>query len=369
MGTRSGPGKQRVLKKALDYLEDVRVGPLRPILSLLTERGFDASAVLAEADVDLKLFADPENRIPLGKLGHLFEICVERTRCPHFGLLVGERFRPESLGTLSSMMRNCATVGEALRLAASHLGINDRGAITLVLDIGNSRTALAYALLGGRTHAAIQILDGAIAIQHQLLSELCGPSWRPLLVQLSRSRPRNVRPFRKILGPRLEFNSDLSTIVFDSHWLDHPIAGANPASLAAASTAIAVAEASQENSFASQVRRAIYALLFTDSATAPRVAGLFNMPERTLRRHLAEEGTSVRDLVGAARRELSYHLLRETDLSMSEISQALHYADIAVFSRAFHAWSGRTPSQWRARHMPRRGRRWPELQSERAGTA
>lgn len=354
--TRSGSGGLRAQKKALDFLEDIRVGPLRPILSLLAERGLDAAAVLAEADVDLNLFADPENRMPLGRLGRLLEVCVERTRCAHFGLLVGQRFRAGYLGVLDSMIRNSATVGEALRQGSTHLGVNDRGAIAPVLDIGNSRSALAYALLGGSTRAAMQIVDAAVAIEHQLLSQLCGPSWKPLLVRLSRSRPRNVHPYREILGPKLEFNSDLSAIVFDSQWLEHPISGADPASLAAVSTVIASTEASQQNSFATQVRRAIYALLFTGSATAPSVARLFNMSERTLRRRLAEDGTSVRDLVSAARRELSYHLLHETDLSVSEVSEALHYADMAAFSRAFHAWSGSSPSQWRARRMPRRGR-------------
>lgn len=357
MGVRSGSGQQHAQSQALSSLEDVRVGPVIPLLSLLADRGLDPAAVLAEADVDLQLFSDPENRIPMGKLGQLFETCVRRTRCPHFGLLVGQRVRPESLGTLDSLTRNCVTLGEALRLAATHLGINDRGAISLVLDVGNSRTALGYALFGGLTPAAVQILDGAIAMQHRLLSNLCGPSWRPLLVQLSHSRPRSVGPFRKILGPKLEFNSVLSAIVFESRWLDHPIAGADPASFAAVSKVIESTESRQANSFATQVRRAIYALLFTDSATAPQVARLFNLPERSLRRRLAEEGATVRGLVSEARRELSYHLLRGTDLSVSEISQALHYADIAVFSRAFHAWSGRSPSQWRARHVPRqRGR-------------
>jgi AraC-like DNA-binding protein len=354
VGVRPGSGQRRAQNQALSSLEDVRIGPVMPLLSLLAERGLDSSTVLAEVGVDLQLFSDPENRIPMGKLGELLETCGKRTRCPHFGLLLGHRVRPESLGALNSLMRNCATVGEALRLAATHLGVNDRGAISLVLDVGNSRAALGYALFGGRIPAALQILDGAIAMQYRLLSDLCGPSWRPLLIQLSRSRPRNVGPFRKILGPNLEFNSVLSAIVFESRWLDHPIVGADPASLAAVSTVIESTEARQANSFATQVRRAIYALLFTDSATAPQVAHLFNLPERTLRRRLAEEGATVRGLVSEARRELSHHLLRATDLSMSEIAQALHYADTAVFSRAFHAWSGKSPSQWRARHVPRR---------------
>jgi AraC-like DNA-binding protein len=33
---------------------------------------------------------------------------------------------------------------------------------------------------------------------------------------------------------------------------------------------------------------------------------------------------------------------------LSEIAAALHYADAAVFSRAFRCWSNTSPSEWRA---------------------
>jgi AraC-like DNA-binding protein len=106
--------------------------------------------------------------------------------------------------------------------------------------------------------------------------------------------------------------------------------------------------------FSQQVRRAIHALLFSSSASTPKIAGLFNVAPRTLRRRLADEGMTVRDLVHDVRRELSFHLLRDTDLRLAEIAATLRYADAAVFSRAFRSWTNMNPKRWRAPGAPER---------------
>ena len=38
--------------------------------------------------------------------------------------------------------------------------------------------------------------------------------------------------------------------------------------------------------------------------------------------------------------------------SYKEIASALHFADAAVFSRAFRSWSKTNPREWRARREP-----------------
>ena len=47
--------------------------------------------VIREAGLDPSLFDDGANVIPHAALGRLLTLCVARTNCPHFGLLVGRR--------------------------------------------------------------------------------------------------------------------------------------------------------------------------------------------------------------------------------------------------------------------------------------
>jgi AraC-like DNA-binding protein len=285
--------------------------------------------------------------VSFAALGRLLEACVEVTRCSHFGLLIGQRFRMEALGTLGQLIRNAPTVRDALRMAALHLQIHDRGAVSLSIDAGDDQTVLGYTLFAGRTPAAEQILDGAIAMQYLLLRDLCGPAWRPRVIQLSHKRPAKPAPLKRFFGAPVAFDAQLSGIVFDSRWLDHPIAGADPDVFSAVTRAIEANLSQSMSSLVAQVRRSLHSMIFTGSATSANVARLFDLHERTLRRRLREEGATVRGLMGEARRELAHHLLRDTDLQILEVASILGYSDGTVFSRAFRTWSNSSPHEWR----------------------
>jgi len=335
---------------------DVRVGPLRPIPVILAEHGVDPVPVLASVGLRPRLFDDPHNLLSFTTLGRLFETCVKATQCRHFGLLVGARFTLDSLGVLGQVMRNSPTLRDALRLATLNIELHDRAAAALTLDLGNSQAALGYSIFDGETPAADQILDGAAAVHFRIFRELCGPTWKPIRIQLSHRRPRSIAPLRQFFGPNLEFDTRISGVVFDSSWLDHRIAGADPAAHAAIVARIASMRARARAPFANEVRRAIHAMLFSASASTASLANLFNVHERTLRRRLGAEGATVRELVGDVRQELAHHLLRDTTLPVSEIAAILRYSDVAVFSRAFRKRSQMSPSEWRSRHAAARAR-------------
>jgi AraC-like DNA-binding protein len=333
---------------------DVRVGPLGPIPAVLAEHGLDPVQVLGKVGLHPCVFDDQDNRVSFLALGRLFETCVNLTQCQHFGLMIGERFTLDALGVLGQVMRNSPTVRDALRLAIQHIELHDRGAVALALDLGKSRAALGYALFDGGTPAADQILVGAMAIHCRIFRELCGRSWKPLTIQLSHRRPKSLGAFRRLFGPTLEFDARISAVVFDARWLDHPIAGADPATYSAIVDTIASMEARQHAPFADQVRRAIHAMLFSASASSATIANLFNLHERTLRRRLHAEGATVRELVSEVRHEIADHLLRDTTLPVSEIAAVLRYSDATVFARAFRSRSRMSPSEWRVRHAAAR---------------
>jgi len=327
---------------------DVRVGPLMPIPAILREHGIDPLAVLAQVGVDGRLFDDPENRVSLADLGTLLDVCSRLTHCPHFGLLIGQRFDISALGVLGELMRNSPTLHDALGLATRYLELQDRGAVSLTLDLGEGKSALGYSLFAVRSPASGQILAGSIAIHYLLLRELCGPKWRPVLVQLAHSRPADLTPWQQFFRARLQFDAPISAVVFDSRWLDRPIAGADPAQYAAIGKHIEATHPQHALPFLAQVRRALHAMIFTGSASTANLSHLFNLHERTLRRRLALEGVTVRGLLSEARRELAHRLLRETDQPVSEIAAVLSYSDVTVFARAFRRWSGASPREWRA---------------------
>jgi AraC-like DNA-binding protein len=68
---------------------------------------------------------------------------------------------------------------------------------------------------------------------------------------------------------------------------------------------------------------------------------------RTLKRRLADQGTSFSALLDEVRRDRATLLLRAGELSVDEIGARLGYSDPANFARAFRRWTGSSPRAFR----------------------
>jgi AraC-like DNA-binding protein len=75
------------------------------------------------------------------------------------------------------------------------------------------------------------------------------------------------------------------------------------------------------------------------------IAAELNISARSLRRRLAEEGTSFRELTLETTGTLAEELLR-SGCTVDAVAHRLGYASISAFSAAFRTWSGRTPGQF-----------------------
>lgn len=328
---------------------DVRIGPVAAVPMVLTELGINPRRAFVRAGVPIHLFKNPENRIAFDALGRLLSECASLTNRTHFGLLVGKHFDLKGLGAIGYLMRNSATVGEALRALLLHLHLHDRGAAPVLLNLDTSTVVLGYSIYRPGVPGVSQLYDAAIAIGFRALADICGPTWKPLRVQFSHVRPKDTRPYQQLFGSNLRFDAEVSGIVFASSWLDHAIAGADPALRVLIAQAIREEHAIGTTTFANEVRSALHQMVLNGISSAQDVARLFGIHDRTLRKRLAAEQTSLQQLVTQTRFTLAQQLLANTQLPLSEIAAALHYADSAVFSRAFRKCAQVSPKEWRAR--------------------
>jgi AraC-like DNA-binding protein len=328
---------------------EVRIGPVQALPKLLRELGVDPQRAFAQASVDAGVFDQPENRLRVDDLGRLLEVCVALTGRDDFGLRVGERFDLKRFGLLGELMRHSASVGDALRMLLSYLHLHDRGAAPLLLGPAFGSVMLGYSIYRHGVPASAQVHDGAIAIAYRLLAELCGPAWKAQRVQFSHGRPVRMAEYRRVFGPSLGFDAEVSAIVFDPAWLDQPIAGADALRHLQLARLLQEAAAAQPLSLGEQVQGMLQQMVLNGTANAGAVAQRFGVHERTLRRRLQAQGTSLQQLIGHTRFELAQQLLRNTALSVTAIAAALHYKDANAFSRAFRGWAQLSPMQWRDR--------------------
>lgn len=95
------------------------------------------------------------------------------------------------------------------------------------------------------------------------------------------------------------------------------------------------------------VRALAAELALTGPLTVGRIAGRLDTSSRTLQRHLADQGVSLRGIVQESRLEIARVLLCKTDLDVQDIAVLTGYSTPSGFARAFAQWAGCSPRTFR----------------------
>ncbi len=298
---------------------------------------------LTEADL-----AEPDERISLA----LVERLVLRARAlsgePAVGILLGVQMRISAHGYLGFAAMVASTIGEALEIAvrfaptrtnalALHLGAEgDEVALVIeeLADFGAARDAVVLALVEGIRQIG-QALTG-----------------KPLQgrAELAFSEPPYFAKLSRVAGtPHVRFGAPENRIVFPRATLDVPLVMADPAAFRLATDQCERALSAIRD--ASRITAKVRALLGRRgglSRSLDDVAKQLHVSSRTLKRHLAAEGTTFKSVHDEARRDEALRLVR-TELGLEAVADRLGYSDLANFTRAFRRWTGMTPGAYRRR--------------------
>ena len=325
---------------------DVRLGPISTLPATLLQHGIDPAPLLQQAGLEIEAFNDPARRVPLDALTRLLEACVKATGNVHFCLLIGQQFKMPMLGVLGYMMKNETSVRAALRRLVLDLRLQDRSAAVSLEDLTERLVGLSYAVCTPGTRAVWLADDTSLMVGWRIMKSLCGASWRPVEVRLAHHRPANPRRYGELFAAPVRFDVPLSMLVFERRWLDAPVVGADPVLLSFLDQ-LSAAAPGLPTRLTDRVRRVLRSGVMTRRSDADSVADLFSMSARTLRRRLADEGSTFQALVAEARLVVARQLLESSRMPVSEIAASLHYGDVTAFSRAFRGWTGMPPNAWR----------------------
>lgn len=153
----------------------------------------------------------------------------------------------------------------------------------------------------------------------------------------------------KYFGCPIRMATRHNALILDVSDLDRPFPGHNLEMLEMLTPALSAAlgELEAQSSVAEQVKIILKRGLASGQPNLSDVAKQLGMSDRTLQRRITGEGSSFRDLLSDARRELGRHLLVDPAMDIDEIACLLGYQDTTSFYRAFREWEGMPPNRWR----------------------
>lgn len=266
---------------------------------------------------------------------------------PALGIAAGARQSPVSWGLPGLAMLTFPTLGEAVHFALAHQ--IEAGALVehRLVEAGQAMHIDVAPKVTDRQIEPFLVeesLAGALAVGRYL----AGDGLRPIRVELSFDKEGHAEVCRRFFGCPVQFGSGRNRMTLEARWLGTRLRGYDPVTcevLRARLASLIELPAGQHDlveSLANQLRfNAEEKLLQKD------LAHTVNMSERTLRRRLRDQDVSYRTLRDSARHERAIDLLRNSEMSIAAISEAVGYGDARAFRRAFQRWTGKLPTEYR----------------------
>ncbi|MDQ8036111.1 MAG: AraC family transcriptional regulator [Pedobacter sp.] len=279
-----------------------------------------------------------------------FNILVDRalrlTGEPALGYHFGLQTKLSAHGFLGYAVMTSATLGDAIALTEKFFStrsgalelkffVQDDVAVVQIDSTVDIKLPFAFpfeSLLVGLCHAGAYI-TGKNSMDAEIWIDFPEPAYYAACAHL--------------LPCPIRYGKNVNQLRFPAALLAEPLLMADPtASQLAREQCERELAALSSQPLVSRVR----ALLGEDLGAMPdleSVAARCCMSARSLKRKLAEHGVSFSELAADMRRDEAFVLLAEGRLSIEQIAGRLGYRDPANFTRAFKAWTGETPRQYR----------------------
>jgi AraC-like DNA-binding protein len=303
---------------------------------------------MAEEGLDVAALADQDRWIPAVPVTRLLERSAAESGCEDLGVRMAGYRRLSALGPLSVVLREEPDLRSALDLLIRYEHAYN-GVLDLRLLEADGLATVQVWLDFGAPVPIRQFLDGTTAVLLNVIRSLVRADWQPLSVLLAHGPPADRAPFHQVFGPSLRFDQPFTGVVFPARDLDLPTVTADPGLRAYARRLLETVPAPRPASPTEQVRSMVEVLLPTGRCSLVHVSRALNVPPRTLRRHLAEEGETFSTIVHAVRVRWAGRYLANDAYTLTRIAHLLGFAAPSAFSVWFRGHFGTTATEWRQR--------------------
>ena len=319
------------------------------LIASCAQLGLDVQAILADADLSERELADPDGRLPAAKVHALFMHAARASGDPLFALHVGGQIPTGAYRVFDFMTANSPTVGEGMRRLCRYYPIvstetviqigagADDKRLQFVCPTDAAKPSRAYAeyAFAGILSRFYRYFDSFVATR----------------VRLRGRPPASVSEHQRVMRCPVEFDADIDEIVMSDAVWDNAAREDNPAMLEVIQeyADLRLEQVVFEPTMSAKLRALFVEELKGGEPTVARMAKQLGVSERSLHRHLEQEGAHFGALLAEVREALARRYLDNPGFGVAEIAFLLGFAEHSSFSRAFKRWTGLSPRAYRKR--------------------
>lgn len=320
----------------------------REAVHYLDRNGFDAEPLLSKAELSRGQLMQNLGGVSAVSQHRFLELAAHETNDPLLGLHVATEMDLRGIGLLYYLAASCANVAEALEHLERYAATTTED-LRLEISPQKDETLLTFRR-GLSLDEPLRQHSEMIALAfNRVLCRLTNRDFAPSRMTFAHARNSGSRDVHRILRCPVEFVQptdswvlprsvmELRIVSEDSHLLQILEAHADDL----------LPERRSATGLRGVVENHLVSALPTGQVQATAVAKQLGISERSLRRHLAEEGASFGEVLDTLRQRLALRYLEDERVSLQQIAWLLGYSEIGAFNHSFKRWTGTSPGRAR----------------------
>jgi AraC-like DNA-binding protein len=327
---------------------------LRFFPDLVEQLGGELGPLLRQAGIDPAEFSEAQPEATYRQSVELIELAATALDYPDFGMRLAMLQSGRMFGPLGMVMKNSQSFGDAIAYVSTHGYAHSLAArIWLKRWPVHKCVFVGHDILLDRMPNKSQAMEQILLLGHLAAMEITGGHARVRRVHFRHQPISSPRVYRRYFDCEVLFGQHEDGVVFLEQDLACPVVDPDD-HLYRAATAFIDAEFTRHRPpLHAEVRGVIMQLLGTEQCTNEGVSAELNLHPRTLHRRLVSEGTSFQQVKDEVRRDVMLYYLQQTSLEFSRISERLGFAEQSVMTRSCNRWFRASPTQVRARAVPK----------------
>ena len=308
--------------------------------------------LLRRAELPDSLFTQEKIHLTTAQIFALWKNASELSRDPSLGLRLGTELRFERNHPVAIAGICSRTFGDALQRLARYKRLTCPEEIRVLRRAGEATVEFHFPA----AHEAEPEIMVDLGLSWILNVGRRGSDGEITPLRLDLTRPAKHRALlERHFGCRVRFKADRNLLVFRDGDLDRPFPNHNEELVSMLGTQLEseLHARSARVDLRAHVKQILMRSMAGQRPTLHSIARELGMSPRSLQRRLHESDTTFQELIEAARRDLAHQYLRRPAVEFNEAAFLLGFEDVNSFFRAFQAWEGLSPTEWRTRHFAR----------------
>ncbi|HEY6124183.1 MAG TPA: AraC family transcriptional regulator ligand-binding domain-containing protein [Steroidobacteraceae bacterium] len=306
--------------------------------------GIATAPLLARAGLSRRQIEDPKVRIRVRDQVEFLNLVATAAKDDVLGFHLAHHCELRTVGLYFYVLASSETVKDVCERGARYSGLINEGVTQHLVDdaqIGIRTQFTSFSRIDDRH----QVEFWTVALV-RMLRQFTGTRLIPRLVSFMHPRKRAVSEMCRYFGCEVQFGAAVDEVIFEKGAGKLPVVNSDPhlnRVLVAICEDTLTRDVASRASVRTRVENEIATLLPHGKARAALVATRLGMSQRTLARHLADQGSSFSALLARIRRDLASRYLEDESLPISQIAWLLGFQDPGAFSHAFKRWHGTAP--------------------------